>query len=81
MPLIKYVLYPVKRVKQWLREYRFTSFYANSVLWGWLRHSYLHRVLAQKAGFYLKSEFFTDNYSQKVSDLYQADLVWFVYQK
>ena len=80
-PLIKYVLYPVERVKKWFRDYRFTSFYTKSVFWGWLRHSYLHRVLAQKAGFYLKSEFFTDNYSQKVSDLYQADLVWFVYQK
>ena len=80
-PLIKYVLYPVKKVKQWIKNYRDTSFYTKGVFWGWLRYSYLHRVLAQKAGFYLKSEFFTDNYSQKVSNLYQADLVWFVYQK
>jgi len=80
-PLIKYVLYPVERVKQWLREYRSTSSYTKGVFWGWLRHSYLHRVLAKRAGFYLKSEFFTDNYSQKVSDLYQAVWVWFVYQK
>ena len=80
-PLIKYVLYPIERVKQWLRDYRSTSFYTKGVFWGWLRHSYLHRVLAQKAGFYLKSEFFTDNYSKKVSNLHQADLVWFVYRK
>ena len=80
-PLIKYILYPYEKLKQWLREYRSTSYYAKGVFWGWLRHSYLHRILAQRSGFYLKREFFTDNYSHKVSDLYQAVWVWFVYQK
>ena len=80
-PMIKYILYPYERTKLWFREYRSKSSNSKGVLWGWLRHSYLHRLLAQKAGFYLKREFFTDNYSNTVSSLYQAVWVWFVYQK
>jgi len=80
-PLIKYVLYPFEKVIRYIRGFRQESSQTKSVFWGWLRHSYLHQVLAIRAGFQLKSKFFTDNYSQKVSDLNKADLVWLIYQK
>ena len=80
-PLIEYMLYPFKRINHRIREYRITSHYPRAVFWGWLRHSYLHRVLAKGVGFNVKHEFFTDLYYKKVSDLHQADWVWLIYQK
>ena len=80
-PLIKYVLYPIEKVILYIRGSREKSSRTKSVFWGWLRHSYLHQILANRAGFQLRNKFFTDNYSRKVSNLDKADLVWFVYQK
>ena len=79
--MIKYVLYPFEKIILYIRGSREKSSQTKSVFWGWLRHSYLHQLLAIKAGFQLKSKFFTDNYSQNVSDLNKAELVWFIYQK
>lgn len=76
-----YLISALKKLNYSLKLFSRFQKQPKGVHWGWLRHPYLHRYLANKAGLNVVSQYFTDNYCSKVSNPNQRHLVWFVFEK
>jgi cyclopropane fatty-acyl-phospholipid synthase-like methyltransferase len=79
--LRNYLISSYEKGKQFIKNYQGAPTVPKAVFWGWLRHSYLHLVLAKKVGFSLKEIIFTDHYCNPVTNQYAADMVLIQVQK